>query len=222
MITFRDPPPLEVRVKSLKEPAIAPPTFEAPIGLGAFILLALVTTGIAVSSQSAQRTAKENLALAVSNSLPRQVESGVLALIPIGTPTPEVRSHINDAHLSCRSIAGRAAGDSALTCLGTPIVRANTYTQIAIRFGSSRGALTSVSACPTVVHWKVSAVPSEIIQRLAAQSGNNCWRDATNAADNEWSYSTVPDRAFTVARVHGADTVSRRAAPTKDTLIVDW
>ena len=47
-------------------------------------------------------------------------------------------------------------------------------------------------------------------------------RDETNAADNEWSYSTVPDRAFTVARVHGADTVSRRAAATTDTLIVDW
>ena len=222
MITFRDPPPLEVRVKSLKEPAIAPPTFEAPFGLWAFLLLTLVTTGIVVSSQSAQRTAKESLVQAFSNSLPRQVESGLLTLIPIGTSMPRVRARIDDVHLTCRSTAGVSAGDSVLTCLGLPIVRENTYAQIAIRFGSSRGSLTSVSACPTVVHWKVRAVPSEIVQRLAAQSGNSCWRDATNAADNEWSYSMVPDRAFTVARVHGADTVSRRAAATSDTLLVDW
>jgi hypothetical protein len=109
-----------------------------------------------------------------------------------------------------------------LACLGLPIIRANTYTQIAIRFGSSRGAVTSVSACPTIVHWKIRTVPAPLVQRLSTQNQKTCWRDETNAADNEWSYSTVPDRPFTVARVHGADTVSRRTTATTDTLIVDW
>ena len=221
MITFRDPPPLEVRVKSLKT-AIAPPTFEAPITPWLVSLLAIAGLGFAASRQNDALTEKEDLVAAFANSLPREVERGVLARIPLGAAMSNVRARIDEAHLSCRTSAGSAAGDSVLTCLGKPIVRANTYTQLSIRFGSSGGALTSVSACPTIVHWTTRFVPALFVARLAAQNEQSCWRDETNAADNEWSYSTVPDRAFTVARLHGADTVSRRSAQTKDTLIVDW
>ena len=45
MITFRDPPPLQVRVVSLKETVVAPPKFGAPIGAWLTGLLIISVTG---------------------------------------------------------------------------------------------------------------------------------------------------------------------------------
>lgn len=222
MITFRDPPPLEVRVQSLKEPAIAPPIFSPPMLSFAIGFLVIAVLGIAASSANNRRSEKDALVEALSNALPRQVEIGLLALTPIGTSMRQVRARIDETNVRCRTTSIASTDDSLLTCLALPNVHDNSYSQISIRFASARGALTAVSACPSVVHWTTRTVPADIVRRQAAQTGQTCWRDETNVADNEWTYANVPDRAFTVARVHGADTVSRRAAATADTLVVDW
>lgn len=222
MITFRDPPPLEVRVRSMKEPVVAPPTVQAPLVTLAIALMVLIVGGIVVSSQPNDRSAKESLVAAFANSLPREVEHGVLALIPIGTSMRKLRSQVDELHVHCVNTTNSTIGDTLLTCLGTPTVWGNSFSQLSIRFASTHGALTSVSACPALVHWKMRPVPLPTMPRLSTQSARTCWRDETNVADNEWTYATVPDRAFTVVRVHGSDTVSRQAASTKDTLFVNW
>jgi hypothetical protein len=222
MITFRDPPPLEVRVRSLKETATAPPTFDAPVVPWAIGMFVIIVLGIAAGVQQRSRTGKELLAAAVSNSLPREVERGVLTQLPIGTSMRQVRARIGELRLPCRDVTRAARGDSVLACLGMPIVRENTFAQLAMRFKFRNDELVALTACPGVVHWKTRAVPADIAQRLASQTAGTCWRDETNPADNEWTYGIVPDRPFTVARVHAADTVIRRATPTADTLVLDW
>jgi hypothetical protein len=109
-----------------------------------------------------------------------------------------------------------------VTCLGFPIVRANTYARLRVRFTAKNGALASVDACPTFVHWSTAPVPAALAERVTHPAASDCWRDESNLADNAWTYATLPDKPFTVRVVHAADSVSRTAPATADTLIVRW
>ena len=221
MIMFRDPPPLRVRVQSLAESRV-PPKFRAPIREWALAMLAIVVGGV-LATGAKQRSAREAiLDDAFRNSLPRQVEAGVLAALPVGTPMREVRARLDAIHAVCRSTSGDAPQESLLVCLGTPIVRDNSYTRFSIRFVSHNGALNLLAACPVLVHWKRQAVPSDLASRVNAHLDRGCWRDESNPAENDWSYGLLPDHPFTVSVVHGADSVTRRTSPTTDTLIVQW
>lgn len=231
MITFRDPPPLQVRVESLKETVVAPPKFVAPLGAWLTGLLIIAITGTTGLWRENRDKGTELLAKALANSLPRQTESGVLRVLPLGSDMQAVRKQLDEVHATCGAVGGALGGalggavggaDAAITCLGAPFVRANTYTRLRIRFTASGGKLTAVIACPTFVHWSSAPVPDALADRVAHPAGRDCWRDEANLADNEWTYATLPDRAFTVAVVHGADSVRRAAAPTADTLIVRW
>ncbi len=219
MITFRDPPPLQVRVESLKETVEVPPKFGAPIGAWVTGLLIISITGASGIWRENHDKGTALLAAAMSNTLPRQTEVGVLRVLPVGTEMRAVVKQLDEVHVTCRA-AGSA--DSTITCLGFPLVRANTYSRVRIRFTAHEGRLTAVDACPMFVHWTTTPVPDALADRVAHPIARDCWRDDTNPADNEWTYATLPDRAFTVAVVHGADSVRRAAAPTNDTLIVRW
>ncbi len=219
MITFRDPPPLQVRVESLKETVQAPPTFGSPIGAWLAGLLIIAITGVIGIWRENHDKGAKMLAAAMSNTLPRQTEVGVLRVLPLGTEMRAVLQQLNEVHTTCRA---SGSADSAITCLGFPLVRANTYSRLRIRFTAREGRLTAIDACPTFVHWASTAVPDALAERVAHPAARDCWRDEANLADNEWTFATLPDRAFTVAVVHGADSVRRAAAPTRDTLIVRW
>ncbi len=219
MITFRDPPPLQVRVESRKEPVRVPPKFGAPIGAWFSGLLIIAITGIIAISNQNHDKGTELLVAALTNTLPQQAESGVLRVLPTGSEMREVLVQLGEAHATCRTLG---LADSVVICLGAPIVRANTYMRQRVRFTARAGKLTAVEACPTFVHWSTATVPEALASRVAHPPAHDCWRDAANLADNEWTFATLPDRAFTVALVHGTDSVSRKAAPTSDTLIVRW
>ena len=219
MITFRDPPPLQVRVESLKVVPEAPPKFGAPIGAWVQGMLLIAVAGIIGIWHENRDKGRELLAAAMSNALPRQAERDVLRVMPIGSDMRAVVKQLDDVHVTCRTTG---TADSGMTCLGLPIVRANTYTRQRIRFRARDGKLAAVEACPVFVHWATTPVPDELAARVLLPPARDCWRDDTNPADNEWTFATLPDRAFTVAVVHGADSVSRKSAPTSDTLIVRW
>lgn len=222
MITFRDPPPLQVRVQSLKEPAIAPPTFDSPLIPGLILLFVITIGGIIASSQVHRRDDLDALRAAFSNSLQHQVEAGISAVIPVGTKMSDVRERLTELHAICRRAPAVPSQDWVLVCLGEPIVRDNSYSRYSIRFASRGGKLASLSACPTLVHWKTRAVPVDLVTRFADHVDRGCWRDEANVADNEWTFGTLPDHAFTTAVVHTSDTVTLRSTPTADTLIVIW
>ena len=219
MISFSEPPPLQVRVESLKETVEAPPKFGAPIGAWLTGLLMISLTGTIGIWRANTDKGKELLTAALSNSLPRQTERGLLRVMPLGTDLREVRRQLDEIHVTCRAAGG---ADSIITCLGFPIVRANTYMRERVRFTARNGKLTAVNACPTFVHWSTTPVPDALADRVAHPVARDCWRDEANPADNEWTFATLPDRAFTVSLVHGADSVSRKTNPTRDTLIVHW
>ncbi len=219
MIAFSDPPPLPVRVQSLKEKSEAPPTFDAPVVGWAIGILLLTVGGIVAGMQRRQLSANDALAAAMTNSLPREVTRGVLATLPVGTPLKEVRKTLAVVHATCRSVS---SADTTLICLGTPIVRANTFVRQRIRFEFHADTLTTVQACPTFVHWSRTPVPAALAERVAHPLANDCWRDEANLADNDWTYATLPDKAFTTVTVHAADSVRRKSEPTADTLIVRW
>lgn len=219
MIAFSDPPPLPVRVQSLKQKSEAPPTFDAPVVGWAIVILLIAVGGIVASTQRRQLSANDSLAAAMTNSLPREVARGVLATLPVGTPLQDVRKTLATIHATCRTVS---AADTAMICLGTPIVRANTFVRERIRFDFRADALTTVHACPTFVHWSRTPVPTALAERVAHPLANDCWRDDANLADNEWTYATLPDKPFTTVTVHAADSVRRKAEPTADTLVVRW
>ncbi len=219
MITFRDPPPLAVRVKSMKELQPASPIFESPLIPWLVGLLLLTAGGLIASKQRHQRSERAMLAAAMNNSQPREAERGVLAVLPIGTSINVVRTRLDDIRAPCRQ---RGSPDTTLTCLAFPIVRANTYARLTVRFSSHDQKLTAVEACPTFVHWSRTPEPAALAVRVEQSSANGCWRDQANVADNEWSFAILPDHPFTMAVVHGADSVRRKDAATRDTLIVRW
>ena len=219
MITFRDPPPLQVRVESLKPPTEAPPKFGAPIGAWFVGLLIMSISGIIAISRENHAKGSELLAAAMTNSLSREAENGILRVMPLGSDMREVLTQLGEVRTTCRTLG---TADSVVVCLGSPIVRANTYTRQRIRFTAQRGKLAAVDACPTMVHWSTTTVPDALAERVAHPPAHDCWRDEANLADNEWMFATLPDHRFTVTVVHGSDRVSRADAPTTDTLIVHW
>jgi hypothetical protein len=221
MITFRDPPPLQVRVESLKEPVAPPPKLGASIGAwvtGMLMIVISVSGVIAISNRNHDK-GTELLAAALANTLPQQAERGVLRVLPSGSDMRAVLAQLEEAHATCRTLG---LADSVVICLGAPTVRANTYSRVRFRFTGRAGKLTAVEACPTFVHWSTATVPEALDARVTHPPAHDCWRDASNIADNEWTFATLPDHRFTVTVVHGADRVSRADEPTRDTLIVHW
>lgn len=219
MITFRDPPPLPVRVPSLQKSPEEPRTFGAPIRgwlLGLFVIACLA---VAASRQTARRSENDAFFAAMTNSFPRQLENGVLAIVALGSPMRNLRQRLEEIHAECR---GRDGSDSAITCLSPPKVWSNTYSRLRVRFSSLNRKLTAVEACPTLVHWSSNPVPTSLADRVVMSEAHGCWRDESNPADNQWTYATLPDHAFTVTVVHATDSVRRAASPTADTLIVRW
>jgi hypothetical protein len=219
MITFRDPPPLHVRVQESKKPAEVPGVFDAPIAWWLFGLFTIACLAVLAARQTTQRVADDAFAGAMTNSLPHQLEHEVLALVAPGTPMRDVRAKLDKMHLTCRTTDG---ADSSVTCLSPPVVFSNTYSRLSVHFAARDRKLIAVYACPTFVHWSSKAVQPALAQRVAASQPGRCWRDEANPADNEWTFATLPDFAFTVGVVHAADTVRRKAAATRDTLIVRW
>ena len=219
MIAFSDPPPLPVRVQSLKEKAVAPPTFDAPVVGWALGILFLIVGGIVAGMQQRQLSATEALAAAMANSLPREVARGVLATLPVGTPLNDVRKTLATIRATCRS---ENVADTTMICLGTPIVRANTFVRERVRFEFRGNTLQAVRVCPAFVYWARTPVPGALAERVAHPLANDCWRDESNLADNEWTYATLPDIPFTTVTVHAADSVRRKAEGTADTLVVRW
>jgi hypothetical protein len=217
MIAFRDPPPLEVRVPSLQEAMEAPPTHDAPVKEWLIGLLLLFAGAVYAASQRADVSAQQALVSALSNSLPRETERAILAVLPIGTPERDVLRMLGESKATCRT-----PGNGTHICLGLPVVRANTFTRQRIDFTFRDAKLSRVAACPTFVHWARTPVPNALASRVIAARGNGCWRDATNQADNEWAFATLPDSAFTTVTVNGAERVSRTTTATHDTLLVFW
>ncbi|MBC7843958.1 MAG: hypothetical protein H7099_16675 [Gemmatimonadaceae bacterium] len=219
MIAFRDPPPLPVRVRSLKASAEAPPVFESPFVPWLVSILLMIGAAFVGSQLRTERTQKEVLVGALANGLPRQVEHGIVSALPLGTSMRDVRDRLAAIRTTCRS---DSVADTVTVCLGAPIVRANSFSRTRVRLIFRAGTLRQVNACPTFVHWSRTPVPSELADRVAHPPRNDCWRDDANLADNAWTYATLPDRAFTTVTVHGADSARRKSAPTPDTLIVRW
>lgn len=229
VITFRDPPPLPARVApperatSADANRLVQPWLYAVIGLVVLLVVA--------SRAQAHQASNEAFGAAFGNNLPRMVERELLRELPIGTSANDLAARlggVDGTTVTCRAEPATAASltptlDSTRVCLGKPVVRANSYTRMIVRFTTHDGRLSGVHACPALVHWSRAVLPSRIVRQLHAPAvATGCWRDEQNPADNEWIYATVPDRAFTVAAVHGADTVARSASPTVDTLIVHW
>lgn len=219
MISFSEPPPLQVRVESLKEAVQPTPKFGAPIGAWLTGLLIIALTGIVGIWRENHSKGTKMLEAAMTNTLPRQTEAGVLRVLPLGTDMRAVLTQLEELRATCRTVG---ASDSLVVCLGFPIVRANTYTRQRIRFTARDGKLSAVEACPTFVHWSTTPVPDALAARVAHPAAHDCWRDEANQADNDWAFATLPDRAFTLVVVHGADSVRRLDSPTADTLVVRW
>ena len=221
MITFRDPPPLPLRVQAVRLPAATRSARPAAAWrfwvAGAFGVALFATVGVRLQRQQELIDA---LGPALSNTNVAQTERLLLDQLSIGTPIARVAQQLDAARVVCRRATPSLGGDSALVCLGRAQLRANVYTQMVLRLAHRAARLVTVDACPALLHWSRATLPARLEPRSA--DDGRCWRDASNIADNAWTYAVLPDAPFTVALLHAADTVTRRDDPTRDTLMVRW
>ena len=223
MITFRDPPPLPLRVQAVRLPAAT--TSARPAAswrswvAGALGVALFATVGVRLQRQQELIDA---LGPALSNTSAAQTYRLVIEQLPVGTPIARVRRQLDAARVACRRERSAVTLDSTLVCLGLPQVRANVYTRMVLRFEYRAAKLVSIGACPALIHQSRIRPPVQLLKRNASTAPARCWRDPGNVAENEWTYGMVPDAAFTVAAVHATDTTARGVAATPDTLIVHW